>query len=85
MNDHLGFSGGVIHGPARYFLTVLPRLASSKILPALCILRDWHPFAEQLSAVGVPPIVLNRKKWDPRAVFDLVHLIRELDIDVLIS
>jgi len=85
VNDHLGFSGGVIHGPARYFLTVLPRLASSKILPALCILRDWHPFAEQLSAVGVPPIVLNRKKWDPRAVFDLVHLIRELDIDVLIS
>jgi glycosyltransferase involved in cell wall biosynthesis len=83
VNDHLGFADGVIHGPARYFLNVLPRFDPSTVAPSLCILRDWHPFAEHLEKAGIPPIFLNRKKWDPRVVLDLVRMIRSLDINVI--
>ena len=40
VNDHLGFSGGVIHGPARYFLNVSPRLTPSEVPPTLYILPN---------------------------------------------
>ena len=81
--DHLGYPGGVSHGPGQYLLNVLPRFDQSKVQSSLCVLRNRHPFAQQLEAVGVKPIFLNRQKWDPQGVTDLIGLIRRQNIEVV--
>ena len=83
MNDHLGFSDGAIHGPARYFYNILNCFDSSNVNPSLCILRDWHPFALELENKGIRPIFLSRSKWNPLALTDLIFLVRKLNIDIL--
>lgn len=81
--DHLGFAGGVIHGPGRLLLEQLPRFDRSLIDPTLCVLRPRHPIAARFQALGFEPVFLGRSKWDPRALADLVGLVRRLDTDVL--
>ena len=83
VNDHLGYEGGCIHGATTYFLTTLTSFDRRTVEPRLCILRAWHPAAEQFEAKGVSPIFLNRAKWDPRALFDLIRVIRDHGVDVL--
>ena len=83
LNDHLGFEDGAIHGPARYFANVLGRFDPSAVKPKLCILRHWHPFAEELRAKGIETIFLSRRKWNPWVLADLIHLIRRDRIDLL--
>ena len=36
-----------------------------------------------LKAEGIEPMFLAREKWDPRAVLDLIRVVRERDIDVV--
>ena len=83
VNDHLGYLGGVNHGVTRYFLNVLPRLNSSTVEPSLCIFRGRHPASEQLKTAGVQTIFLNRRKWDPLVLSDLIRLVIDRDIEVL--
>jgi glycosyltransferase involved in cell wall biosynthesis len=83
LNDHLGFEDGAIHGPARYFANVLGHFAPSAVTAKLCILRSWHPFSDQLRSKGIETIFLSRRKWDPRALTDLVRLIRAENVDLL--
>jgi len=83
VNDHLGFSDGVIHGPARYFLNILNAFNPSIVNPKLCIFRDWHPFAQELESEGIRPIFLSRHKWNPYVLFDLILMVRKLKIDIL--
>lgn len=81
--DHLGFAGGVIHGPGRLLLEQLPRFDRSLVEPSLCVLRPHHPMAERFRAIGVDPIFLGRAKWDPRVTTDLIRLVRRDAPDVL--
>jgi glycosyltransferase involved in cell wall biosynthesis len=83
VNDHLGYGGGVVHGVTRYFLNVIPRLDSRVVQAEACFLRGPHPAAKQLRDAGVEPIFLGRRKHDPRAMGDLVRLVRERAVDIL--
>jgi glycosyltransferase involved in cell wall biosynthesis len=81
--DHLGHADGRIHGVTTYLLETLPAFDRTRIEPTLCILQPHHQVAAQFAAVGVPPIFLGRKKWDPRSFSDVVGLLRRREIDLL--
>ena len=81
--DKLGYPGGVSHGPAHYLKNVLPRFDQALVKPQVCVLSPLHPFAKQLESVGVYPIFLNRQKWDPRVLSDILKLIRRGHIQVI--
>ncbi len=83
VSDHLGGAGEASHGGTTYFLTVLPGFDRSRIEPTLCILRPRHAVADQFEAIGIRPVFLGRQKWDPRALTDLIRVVREHEIDVL--
>lgn len=83
VTDHLGHANGVIHGASRYYLQVLPRLDRARYDVGLCVLRERHPFADALEKTGIHPIFLNRSKWDPRAIADLMRVVRSRHVDVL--
>lgn len=83
LSDHLGYSEGVIHGATTYFLNVLPLLKAAGIDLYVCFLRNRHPVAEKLEEQGIRPVFLNRGKWDPRALSDLVSLIKKHDINLV--
>jgi glycosyltransferase involved in cell wall biosynthesis len=83
VNDHLGFADGVIHGPARYFLNILKCFDPERVNPNLCILREWHPFADEMAKEGINPVFLSRSKWDPYVIIDLVKIVRKEKIDIL--
>ncbi len=80
---HPRFPRGVVHGPGRLLLEQLPRLDPALVRPTLCVLREPHPLAAQFEQRGFPPVFLGRAKWDPRALPDLVRLVRATDADLL--
>jgi glycosyltransferase involved in cell wall biosynthesis len=82
VNDHLGYDGGVVHGVTRYFLNVIPRL-DRRVEAQACFLRGPHPAAQRLRDAGIEVTFLGRRKHDPRALGDLVSLVRERRIDIL--
>lgn len=81
--DHLGYPGGATHGLTRYCLNVLPRLHGEGVHLTACFLREPHPAGEELRRQGVEPVFLDRRKWDPRALPDVLRLIRHHDIEVV--
>lgn len=83
LSDHLGYSAGVTHGATTYFLSVLPPLKASGVDLHVCFLRNRHQVAEKLEAQGVTPVFLDRGKWDPRALSDLVVMIKKHDINLI--
>ncbi len=84
ISDHLGHEGGRIHGATRYFLDVLPRLyARNDIKLHTAFLRDYHESASLLQNSGVRHSFLERSKHDPRAVMDIVRLIRKNHLHLL--
>jgi glycosyltransferase involved in cell wall biosynthesis len=83
VTDHLGHANGVIHGASRYYLQVLPRIDRARFNVTLCILRDRHPFADELERAGIYPLFLGRGKWDARALGNILRLVRERHIDLL--
>jgi glycosyltransferase involved in cell wall biosynthesis len=84
VQDHLGQTMGLVHGVTRYLVSTLPAFNRAAVEPSLCVLTRRHPLgAAMLEAEGIEPIFLSRAKWDPRAVLDLVRLVRERDIDLV--
>jgi glycosyltransferase involved in cell wall biosynthesis len=84
VQDHLGQTMGLVHGVTRYLLSTLPALDRAAVEPVLCVLTPRHPLgAPMLEAEGIEPVFLAREKWDPRAVLDLIRLVRERHIDVV--
>lgn len=81
--DHLGYANGATHGLTRYCLNVLPRLNCGSVRVTACFLREEHVAGAELRRLGVEPIFLGRSKWDPRALFDVMALIRRHDIEVV--
>ena len=83
VKDTLGKEGGVVSGGVTYYFETLKLIDRTKIEPILCILRPRDSIANRFKEIGISPIFLSRKKWDPRAFFDLVHLLREYQVDIL--
>lgn len=83
INDHLGYADGSWHGVTRYCVDVLPRLDASRFAVTACFLRARHPAAEDLEARGIRPLFPTRSRYDPRALPDIVRLVREHRIDLL--
>ena len=83
VSDHLGYDKGAAHGVTTYFQSVLSRLPSATITGIACIFKDYHPAAQQLASAGVNTIFFERAKWDPRALLDLIGIIRSDQIDIL--
>lgn len=81
--DHLGYPGGATHGLTRYCLDVFPRIDPEVACLSACFLRGEHPAAERLRAAGVPVTFLDRSRWDPRALPDVVRKIREVGAGVV--
>lgn len=80
--DHICYPGNVLHGGTTYFLNTLPRLDPACVELTMCFVASAEPVSERLRATGVEAIYLGRRKWDPRALIDLVRLLRAKDIDV---
>ncbi len=83
LSDHLGYSAGVTHGATTYFLNVLPSLKAAGVDLRVCFLRNRHQVAEELEEQGIIPVFLDRGKWDPRALSDLVALVKKYDINLI--
>jgi glycosyltransferase involved in cell wall biosynthesis len=81
--DHLGYPNGAAHGLTRYCVNVLPRLNGGQVEMTACFLREPHPAGAELSRRGLDPIFLDRRKWDPRALLDVLRLIRRHRIDIV--
>lgn len=83
LSDHLGYAGGVTTGATTYFRTVLPELKAHGLDVRACFLRERHPVSAYLEERGVEPFFLNRSKWDPLALFDLVRIIDRERVDLV--
>lgn len=83
LSDHLGYAGGVTTGATTYFLTVLPELKAQGVDVRACFLRERHPVAAHLEDRGIEPIFLNRGKWDPLALVDLLRIIDQGRVDLV--
>lgn len=83
INDHLGFADGSIHGATTLYYSILTKLNPSRIQGRLCIFKPRHPAATRFETAGIDPIFFGRAKWDPRALADLIQLVREQEIDIL--
>lgn len=81
--DHLGHAEGRVHGATTYYTTVFPRLIRAGVDLTVCFMGPPHPAADRLEAQGVTPLFLDRERWDPRALGDVLRLIDERDIQVL--
>jgi glycosyltransferase involved in cell wall biosynthesis len=83
ISDHLGHEAGARHGASTYFIHVLPELARMGVPLTACFLRARHELAEELGRSGVDPVFLARSKWDPRALTDLIRMIRKRRVRVV--
>jgi glycosyltransferase involved in cell wall biosynthesis len=84
VQDHLGQTPGLVHGVTRYLVSTLPAFDRAAVEPLVCVLTARHPIgAPLLQAEGIEPVFLARAKWDPRALPDLIRVVRERDIDVV--
>lgn len=83
VNDHLGYPGGVVHGGGMYLVTLLPQFDRCLVEPAVAILRSYHPTAELLKTERIQVTFFERRKWDPRALSDIVSLGHRFRADLL--
>jgi glycosyltransferase involved in cell wall biosynthesis len=84
VQDHLGQTPGLVHGVTRYLVSTLPAFDRAAVAPFVCVLTPRHPIgAPLLEAEGIEPVFLARAKWDPRALLDLIRVVRDRDIDVV--
>jgi glycosyltransferase involved in cell wall biosynthesis len=81
--DHLGWEGSRMHGVKRLFAWMLPRFDPALVKPALISLRRRDLSEETLDSLGVDISYLQRGKFDPATLTDLMKEIDRRKIDVL--
>ena len=74
--DKFGVAGSSIHGVSRLFSWWFPRYDRARFDVSLCGLKRPEPASELLEKEGVPVHHLDRGRFDPRIVTDLVALAR---------
>ena len=81
-NDHLGW-GDALHGVGRYLLNITTHFDPALVAAHPVILRDEPVLAERFRESGVNLRVLGRSKSDPRALLDLMRIVRRERIEVI--
>jgi glycosyltransferase involved in cell wall biosynthesis len=81
--DHLGWEGSRMHGVKRLFAWMIPRFDPARFSVSLVSLRRKDLSEETLESLGVDITYLERSKFDPRTLPDLLKLIDRKHIDVL--
>jgi glycosyltransferase involved in cell wall biosynthesis len=81
--DHLGWEGSRMHGVKRLFAWMIPRFDASRFDVSLVSLRRKDLSEETLDSYGVDITYLQRSKFDPRTLPDLLHIIDRKRIDIL--
>ena len=74
--DRFGVAGSSIHGVSRLFSWWFPRYDRARYDVSLVGLKRPEPASELLAREGVPVHHLNRGRFDPRILSDLVALAR---------
>lgn len=80
--DHLGFNG-IMHGAGKYYLTTIPYFDNNKFNITLCVLRGKDHLTKLFEDVKINVVHLGRGKIDPRTLFDLRRMIKDLKIDLI--
>ena len=81
--DHLGWEGSRMHGVKRLFGWMIPRFDRDRFRVSLVSLRKKDLSEETLDALGVDITYLERSKFDPRTLPDLLRVIDKKQIDIL--
>ncbi|MFZ2630627.1 MAG: glycosyltransferase [Desulfosalsimonadaceae bacterium] len=82
VTDHGGYQGKIA-GVGRNLSYTLPHLDPTRFNIVLAILRDDGSLKKRLDDTGIKVIHLNRKKFDPRTLYDLIKIIRKEKTDLL--
>src|SRR4026207_1017263 len=80
--DHLGYEG-VLHGAGRFYANVLPLLDAERVQASLCVLRKEESLRRYFATAPFQVHYLERGRFDPLTLFDLVRLIQQNHIDIL--
>jgi len=75
--DKLSVSGSGIHGVSRALERWITSLKSHRFEFSIISLRAPEPASEIFKQLGVRVYFLNRGKFDPRTIFDLLSIIKE--------
>src|SRR5436309_14793708 len=81
--DHLGWEGSRMHGVKRLFSWMITRFDPSRFRVSLVSLRKKDLSEETLEAQGVDITYLQRSKYDPLTLWDLLRVIDRQQIDIL--
>src|SRR3979409_2504837 len=81
--DHLGWEGSRMHGGKRLCGWMTPRFDRDRFRVSLVSLRRKDLSEETLDTLGVDITYLERSKFDPRTLRDLLRIIDRKQIDIL--
>jgi glycosyltransferase involved in cell wall biosynthesis len=81
--DKLSLGGSTIHGVTQLFSWWFPLFDHERYDVRLCSLRSRDKAGEHVENLGAQVYYLNRSKYDPRTLGDLVKLIRQQKIQIL--
>src|SRR5712692_4769529 len=81
--DHLGWEGSRMHGVKRLFSWMIPRFDRARFRVSVVSLRKKDLSEETLDALGIDITYLERSKFDPLTLPDLLRLIDRKNIDIL--
>ena len=81
--DHLGWEGSRMHGVKRLFGWMIPRFDPARFSVSLVSLRKRDLSEETLDALGIDITYLQRSRFDPATLTDLLKIIDRKRIDIL--
>lgn len=81
--DKLGVEGSSIHGVTRALSWWLPRMNRSTFEFSVCSLREPEEAARFFEDENIEIQFLDRGKFDPRTVWDLLSIIQKTEPDIL--
>lgn len=81
--DHLGWEGSRMHGVKRLFSWMIPRFDRERFRVSLLSLRKKDLSEETLESLGIDIEYLQRSKFDPRTLPELLRVIDRKQIDIL--
>ena len=81
--DHLGWEGSRMHGVKRLFSWMIPRFDRDRFNVSLVSLRKKDLSEETLDALGIDITYLERSKFDPLTLGDLLRVVDRKRIDIL--
>jgi glycosyltransferase involved in cell wall biosynthesis len=81
--DKLSVRGSGTHGITRYFLQSIPRFDPKKFSFIICSLRAPELAGESLGQLGIPVYFLNKGRFDPRTLYSLVKIIKDIKPHIL--